>query len=128
MIIDIAGHTASGKTTSIVNLLDKDKDTLVISGDGDFDKVYEHVTGNDIFVDFGTKIHFAIAVGEYSIVSENIKSIIDDFLSKDESSVLVIDSSYVHSDTVRVLKERFAKTKNRDKTLIVSRTLALRYE
>ena len=41
MIIEIKGRTYSGRTSSVVKLLDKSKHTVVHSLDGDFAAVYE---------------------------------------------------------------------------------------
>lgn len=121
MIIEITGRSYSGRTSSVVKLLDKSKYTVVHSLDGDFAAVYERVTGNEIIDDFEERI--SISVGQLVEFNSNnwlgkIKDeFIQDFINGNDE-VLVLDiplpTAYVES-----LKRQLTSEMNNHKTLII---------
>ena len=121
MIIEIKGRTYSGRTSSVVKLLDKSKHTVVHSLDGDFAAVYERVTGNSIFDDFENRIR--ITVGQLVEFEENrwfgkIKDeIIQEFISGNDE-VLVLDIPLPATYLERI-KHQLSSDMNNHKTLIL---------
>lgn len=121
MIIEITGRTNSGRTSSVVKLLDKSKYTVVHSLDGDFAAVYERVTGNKITDDFEERI--SISVGQLVESDSNnyrvkIKDeFILDFINGNDE-VLVLDIP-LPTGYLELLKRQLTSEMNNHKTLII---------